>query len=202
MFIEPNRIRQFETLREPNGKAICPCRPATHLVFATLVLRRLEDSAESVNSVLMCENVGLFYIYDMYYLQTGRKITKTVVEFEGKELTVEREEHFKVKNDARVVWTVPELLDLDVWLTVPFRPVKAFRYKSSGEESLELILDSPVRSGTYYVLGEKNLVLLNARNANENFVLHRETVLALVNKSGYCNLPYIRKVNVPKLRTC
>lgn len=104
------------------------------------------------------------------------------------------------QNQSTITLQVPQIKDPRKWLTKPFKCIQCFKLKTNGEEeSLEMYICSPVRSGKYYAIGEG--VIISTTDLNDTFNFTTETINMLLKRSIHCHKPYIEYIceNCPLL---
>lgn len=131
----------------------------------------------------------------MYQLFTNSNIISTTIQSNNIKFENVNFDQFFLEDYMEVVLNVPKIINPQIWLIKPFSCIVLYRLKSYEDESLELIINSPVRTGKYYVLGEDNIVIISSTNGNDTFILNRETISMLLERSTYCNKPLMISVN-------
>lgn len=130
----------------------------------------------------------------MYKLYTDRDVISTTLTTLKVKHEVLKMNSFFLENDMTISLHVPRLIDPEQWLVKPFSCIVGYRFKTIGDEneSLEILIQSPVRAGKYYAIGEKEVVLISTTNVNDSFEMYVDTINMLLKRSVYCHLPFIK----------
>ena len=140
----------------------------------------------------MCSNIPLTYIYDMYKLYTNQNIIETILQTVKIKHKILKMSSFFLENDMKILLHVPKIIDPKLWLVKPFTTIICFKNKTDVEdEALELFIQSPVRIGKYYAIGENDIVMISIIDPNDSFELYADTVNILKRNSPFCNEPFI-----------
>lgn len=130
----------------------------------------------------------------MYKLYTNQNIISTTLQSNTLNQQILKMENFFLQNYLTVILHVPEIIDPSKWLVKPFTCILCYKLKTDGEkESLEMFINSPVKSGKYYTIGGE--VMISTSDLNETFDFAADTIKMLLQRSIYCHEPYIEKVN-------
>lgn len=132
----------------------------------------------------------------MYKLYTNQSIISTILQSNKIKHQVLKMDSFFLENSIHIILNVSKIIDPNEWLIKPFTCISVYKLKTNGDEScLEMFIQSPIRNGFYYAIGEENIVMLSTVNANDSFELYKDTVQMLIQESIYCHLPFIRLVH-------
>lgn len=185
MFIEPSIIKDRNRFKKINGIYVCCCTES-HLVKIKLILH--DETRKRCYTLLMCINIPLSYITDMYKLFTKLEILEIRI----------KQEHIKsiegcfLEDGMRITMILPHFYDPKLWLFKPFQNILFYRYKKyCSDESLELYVNSLSKIIKYYVIGNDSIVMISTENENNTIILCTSTINMLLERSRYCNRPFI-----------
>lgn len=138
----------------------------------------------------MCTNISLSYIYDMYKLFTTQDIEHIALNQEKKDFS--SKEIFFLQENMIITFSLPKFFDPNLWLFNPFRNILFYNHKKEcAYESLELYINSTHKLEKFYVIGEKSNVLISDSDRNSSLSLHPTTIDMLLQRSLFCNRPFI-----------
>lgn len=188
MFVEACMVRGRNRFKKPNGNFVCLCSE-THILQVTLVFYVNEEIVKT-SKVLICANIPLCYIFDIYFLYTNLKIEKLTLNEEEKQFA--SKETLFLKEGINISIFLPKYFDPRLWLYKPFENILFYNYKRDcGYESLELYIKSTQEIKKFYVVGEKTNILLSDFDSNTSFFIHATTIKMLLEQSLFCNRPFI-----------
>lgn len=191
MFIEASRIQQLNKFKFPGGRDVCTC-VQSDVIYIHLSLHDATNHKDY--TLLVCSNIPLTYIYDMYKLYTNQSIISTTIQTLTVKHKVLKMNSFFLENNMTIKLQVPQYVDVEKWLVKPFTCIVSYQLKTTNNqnESFEMFVQSPVRMGKYYAVGENDILLLSITNVNDSFEMHIDTLNMLLHRSVYCHLPFIR----------
>lgn len=128
----------------------------------------------------------------MYKLFTKLDIIEIVLETSNQRIDFSNKECFFLQDDLFVTIIVPKFYDPQLWLFKPFQNVIVYQHKNDCDnDSLELFINRLNKIEKYYVVGENPIILLLDQNENEMITIHLSTIDMLLERSIYCNRPFI-----------
>lgn len=131
----------------------------------------------------------------MYKLYTKLEIQKIQLEIFKQKIDFSNKECFFLQDNMFITIILPKFYDLNLWLLKPFQNILLFQSKKDcGVESLELYIKHLNIIEKYYVVGENPIALLLEEDANQMIVIHPSTIDMLLERSLFCNKPFIFEV--------
>lgn len=126
----------------------------------------------------------------MYKLFTNQTINSTLLKSDKIILKLSNIKNFHLENNLEITLIVPEFVEPDKWLFQPFSCIVWYKLKTSSDrkEGLEIFIDSPIRVGKLYALGEETIIL---NSKTDTIELYKDTIDMLLQRSIYCDKPFI-----------
>ena len=195
MFVEPSNISDVW-----RNEFVRTC---TRVIHNCRVLTPVEISVNNERwNCLVCEDVSPEYIVDSYRLYTNDENIALEFRYKPSNRVLKYKEEHKAfqldSGDKMIVMVIKTNREIDphLWLT-PFKIIEAYRYgrNAENEESLELVLNTPMRFGSYYVLGgsTKNVLLIDMNKPSDIMSISKSNIDSILMRNTYCFNPLIIK---------
>lgn len=155
----------------------------------------MEEENLKTFKLLTCAHLPLSYIFDMYTLYTKLVISQIVLDTKYEKLNFSDKECLFLQNEMVIKIYLPKYYDPNLWLFEPFQNVLVYRYqRDCDSESLELYINSLLKTEEYYIIGENSVLLLLEIHGNEKMIIHPSTINMLLERSIFCNRPFFLEV--------